>query len=112
MGNVQVLRRVTQGMRPIIDDGFPVLLKTLIQRCWAQQAEARPTIYEVVTELCSPAMMEDMVRHDHEDDEGRVTKNGPIQSSPNAGNSPIRNSRNVVSRNMMSESFRDWSSRE
>ena len=48
---IQVLQRVTQGNMPAFDESTPESYRNLIQRCWAEKPENRPTFDEIVRML-------------------------------------------------------------
>lgn len=48
---IQVLQRVKQGRMPSFDDSTPDSYRNLIQRCWAENPEERPTFDEIVRSL-------------------------------------------------------------
>lgn len=66
---VAVLTKVTAGERPPIPTGCPEVLRYLIQRCWAQEPEARPAFPEVVARARAKA-------------ERRVFSTRPLAGSP------------------------------
>ena len=47
----QIPMWISQGQRETIPPNTPKVYATLLSRCWAQRAEARPKIAEVVTEI-------------------------------------------------------------
>lgn len=48
---IQVLQRVTQGNMPSFDDSTPESYRNLIQNCWAEKPEDRPTFDQIVRSL-------------------------------------------------------------
>ncbi len=43
---------VEQAKRPLIPDPCPAALRALIERCWAQQPEARPAFDAILEQVC------------------------------------------------------------
>ena len=48
---MQIVAEVVKGIRPIINDDVPDYFRDLIQRCWAEDPECRPSFEEIVDEL-------------------------------------------------------------
>jgi serine/threonine protein kinase len=46
---VMLVTMVLQGMRPVIDDGFPARLKPVIEACWSEDPEERPPFTELAS---------------------------------------------------------------
>jgi len=51
---LEILFKVAKdGFRPTIPAGFPPVISALMQRCWAQNPNERPTFQQVLIELRS-----------------------------------------------------------
>ncbi|KAK8858250.1 hypothetical protein M9Y10_013351 [Tritrichomonas musculus] len=62
---IKILQRVQQGNMPEIDDSVPESFKKLIQQCWAQEPDERPTFNQIVHSLrTDPGFIIDGVNKD------------------------------------------------
>lgn len=62
MKPVQLMFNVAEGRRPVFhaEDNVPLTLQDLIQRCWAQNPDSRPTFEEILRVLTSSELEEEI----------------------------------------------------
>ena len=61
---IQLLNAVVRGERPTIDKTVPEVYRQLIERCWSQEPEKRPTFDQIVDELQHGEFISPMIDND------------------------------------------------
>lgn len=58
----QIIKKVDNGgYRPTIDDDVPIAFKDLIEKCWSQLPEDRPSFSSIVEDLKNPEFITELV---------------------------------------------------
>lgn len=58
----QIIKKiVNSGYRPTIDDDVPIAFKYLIEKCWSQLPEDRPSFSSIVEDLKNPEFITELV---------------------------------------------------